>query len=253
MQGKLIILTLFIIFSVIPANAQRFVSKGKDTIDTSVGQNWSISLGYSSIPTKFGEASLFADVPEHPVLNESLPEVTLNGGFHLATLFHFREKWYWGLSYSNNSSNASPNRGRDFVSSFGLNFGQQIPLKYESEDFFASFELGIASYNARRSLVGFRDYSGASLRRQSGSFTPAIRFDTNLYKEQIYLFVQAKYFVNFGGNVRIRLSKFNEIEDETEYSSIRFDTPGVEVSESAQLKVRRPYEIVIGIRYNFDF
>lgn len=85
-------------------------------------------------------------------------------------------------------------------------------------------------------------------------FTPAIRLEVNLYKEQFYLFVQAKYFLSFFEDIRIRLNKDNpDEEDETDTSSIRFDDPGVEVSKSARLDFQHPYEFVIGIRYNFDF
>lgn len=249
---------IFLLFSIfcfaLQMKAQRFIGTTKDTVNEPLGQNWSISLGYSSIPTHLGEATIFADVPNHPVINESLPEVNLSGGPHIATLFHFREKWYWGLSYSNNSVNMSSERGRDFVSSFGLNFGFQQALKYDSKDFFAAFELGIASYNIRRGLIGFSEYNSVRLQRESAVFTPAIRLEVNLYKEQFYLFVQAKYFLSFFEDIRIRLNKDNpDEEDETDTSSIRFDDPGVEVSKSARLDFQHPYEFVIGIRYNFDF
>lgn len=72
---------LFSIFCfALQIKAQRFIGTTKDTVNEPLGQNWSISLGYSSIPTQLGEATIFADVPNHPVINESLPEVNLSGG-----------------------------------------------------------------------------------------------------------------------------------------------------------------------------
>lgn len=254
MQIKPIILFFYIFCFAISANAQRFVGTEKDTLRNQTTTNWSISLGYSSIPTRLGETTIFADVPNHPIIEENLPEVNLNSGFHLATLYHFTENWYSGISYSRNSANKPSNRGRDYVSSFGLNFGYQHALKKDTKDFFGVFELGIASYNIRRGLTGFSEYNSVRLQRESATFTPTIRFEANLYKEQVYLFVQAKYFLSFYDNIRIRLNKDNpNEEDETDTSSIRFDDPGVEVSESAKLDFQHPYEFVIGIRYNFDF
>jgi len=72
--------------------AQRFVGTQKDTIQEKVGMSWSFSLGYSSIPTRLDEMSIFADVEEHPLIDEELPAVNIRGGFHFASFIHFREK-----------------------------------------------------------------------------------------------------------------------------------------------------------------
>lgn len=249
---------IFLLFAIFcfafQMKAQRFVGTQKDTVQEKIGVSWSFSLGYSSIPTRLDEMSIFADVEDHPLIDEELPAVNIRGGFHFATFIHFREKWYSGISYSNNSVSNSPERGKDFVSSFGLNFGFQQALKHDSKDFFGVFELGIASYNIRRGLVGFREYNSVRLQRESAVVTPAIRLEMNLYNEQVYLFAQAKYFLSFYDKVKISLEKDNPYErDEVDYSSIYFDDPGVEVSESARLNIQHPYEFVIGIRYNFDF
>ncbi len=114
--------------------------------------------------------------------------------------------------------------------------------------------MGIASYNIRRGLVGFREYNSVRLQRESAVVTPAIRLEMNLYNEQVYLFAQAKYFLSFYDRVKISLAKDNPDErDEVDYSSIYFDDPGVEMSESARLNIQHPFELTIGIRFVFDF
>jgi len=249
---------IFLLFSIfcfaLQMKAQRFVGTQKDTVQEKIGISWSFSLGYSSIPTRLDEMSIFADVEEHPLLDEELPAVKIRDGVHIATSIYLNENWYSGISFSYSSIDESKDRGKDQVYLAGLNLGYEQALKYDSRDFFAAFELGIASYSIRRGLVGFERYNSVRLQRSSAVFTPAVRLEMNLYNEQIYLFAQAKYFLSFYDSKRIRLA-INDPTEEGEVitSSIYFDDPGVELSESARLNIQHPYELAIGLRFVFDF
>lgn len=211
-------------------------------------RNFAIRLGFSHMPNRLSEASISSEVPFLPAVDADVPSVNLSNGFNLGMHFLLDEHWYTGMDISYFFSSSQQGRRNDNMAFIGFTGGYQFPLMAWSKDYLLSVEAGFGARIIDRPLTGVGGYRIA-LTRLDYVFTPAVRYEINIFKEKLYAFAQARYYYQFGSqNSRSGLRYELRREDIVDF--VNLNNPDVIASPGARLDIGNTIEFSVGIRIN---